>query len=59
MSLDQKEREREMVSRLLSDLYPDLLTTDDVVREPYVYVFLFRCCMHVYNIVGWGARCSL
>lgn len=32
MSLDQKEREREMVSRLLSDLYPDLLSTDDVVR---------------------------
>ena len=33
MSLDQKDRERELVSRLLSDLYPSVLTTDDVVRS--------------------------
>lgn len=50
MSLDQKEREREMVSRLLSDLYPEELTTDDVVRTKahifnmYIYIiFMFVC----------------
>jgi programmed cell death protein 4 len=30
MSLDGKERERELVSRLLSALYPSLLSTADV-----------------------------
>ena len=44
MSLDQKEREREMVSRLLSDLYPDLLTTDDVVcLSVYLSVCVYVC----------------
>lgn len=57
MSLDQKEREREMVSRLLSDLYPDLLTTDDVVTSSSSFFLtlslpvslLCMCmCMYVY-----------
>lgn len=30
MSLDQKDRERELVSKLLSGLYPDVLTTEDI-----------------------------
>jgi hypothetical protein len=28
MSLDQKEREKELISRLLSSLYPEVLSTD-------------------------------
>jgi programmed cell death protein 4 len=30
MSLDQKEREKELISRLLSSLYPDILATDTI-----------------------------
>lgn len=30
MSLDEKEKERELVSRLLSSLYPEQLTSDMV-----------------------------